>query len=136
MNEWFGQRAEKYSEELYVFFRVWIGLFFFSHGSQKLLGWFGAKGVVPLMSLVGFAGAIELVAGLAITFGFLTRLAAFGSGLIMIGAFLKVHFPTSWNILGNGGELALLYLLAFIIILIHGAGKWGLEKYLLKKELF
>jgi uncharacterized membrane protein YphA (DoxX/SURF4 family) len=36
----------------------------------------------------------------------------------------------------NKGELALLFLACFVMVLVHGNGKWSLEKLLLKKEVF
>ncbi|MEO8200132.1 MAG: DoxX family protein, partial [Gemmatimonadota bacterium] len=61
--------------------RVVAGLAFFSHGGQKLFGWFGGMGPnggsVELMSRFGAAGVIETVAGLGIALGLFTRPLAF-----------------------------------------------------------
>jgi len=136
MKEALGNRIKKYHEYFYIIFRVFVGLLFFQHGAQKLFGWFGAKGTVELFSLMGFVGIIEFFGGLAIAIGLLTRLAALGSVIIMIGAYFKAHFPNGWMPIMNRGELALMFLVAFLIILVQGARKWSLEKALFKKELF
>src|SRR3989304_4423053 len=61
--------------------RVVAGLAFFSHGAQKLFGWFGGfgpdGGIAPYMSRFGAAGLIEVVAGLGIAFGGGARILAF-----------------------------------------------------------
>jgi len=136
MKEIFGKQVKKYDESFYVIFRIFAGFLFFQHGAQKLFGWFGAKGTVELFSLMGFVGVVEFFGGLAIVIGLLTRLAAFGSAAIMIAAYFKAHFPSGWIPIMNKGELALMFLIAFLIILVRGAGKWSLEKKLFKKELF
>lgn len=129
-------KLQKYHAEGYVLFRVVAGLMFAQHGAQKLFGWFGANGAVELVSLMGLAGVIEFVGGLAIALGFFSRFSAVGGVAVMVGALVMVHFPQGWNPLLNKGELALLYLVAFLNVLVHGNGKWSLEQSLLKKETF
>ncbi|MEK6853395.1 MAG: DoxX family protein [Nanoarchaeota archaeon] len=130
------KKLQKYHAEGYAIFRVIVGLMFVQHGAQKLLGWFGSQGTVSLLSLMGFAGTVELVGGLAITLGFFSRLASVGGTAIMVGALATVHFPQGLVPIVNKGELALLFLACFIIVAVHGNGKWSLEQALLKKELF
>ncbi len=126
---------KSYHDYLYFVFRVFVGLLFFQHGAQKLLGWFGGNIAVPY-SLMFFAGLIETFGGLAIAFGVLTRLAALGSAIEMLFAYFMVHAPQGAIPIINKGELALLYFAAFLVIIYHGAKKWGLEKAVLDKEIF
>ena len=67
---------------LYALLRIIGALLYACHGAQKVLGLFGGVqgGTVPLMSLMGLAGLIELGAGLLIAGGILTRPAAFLAG--------------------------------------------------------
>ena len=130
-----GKVVQKSQAGFYFVFRVLVGLLFFQHGAQKLFGWFGGQSV-ELMSLMGLAGTIEFFGGLAIALGLFTRLAALGSGLIMIGAYVKVHLPMGMIPIVNKGELALLFLACFLVLVVWGAGKLSLEKALWKKELF
>jgi putative oxidoreductase len=135
---------EKYGDYAYFVFRVLVGLLFLQHGLQKLFGYLGgmdgAGQVAGIVSLMGLAGIIEVVVGLAVTFGLFTRLAGAGGALFMLVAYFMVHWPKGWipfnSPPGNGGELALLYLAAFLVLKIHGAGKWSLEQAWLKKETF
>ena len=65
-----------------------------------------------------------------------TRLAAAVSAIEMVIAYFKVHAPNGLIPLVNQGELALLYFVAFLVLMVYGAGKWSLEKALMKKEAF
>ena len=131
-----GRYLKKHSDWFYVVFRVMIGLLFFQHGAQKLFGWFGAAGTVPALSLFWFAGIIEVIGGLAITLGVFTRLVAVIAIIEMIVAYFKVHNPTGLIPIVNKGELALLFLAAFLIIAVEGARKTSLELAVSKKEMF
>lgn len=131
-----GNVLKKYSGGFYVLFRLFVGLLFLQHGAQKLFGWFGAQGTASLFSLMGIVGVIEFFGGLVIALGLLTRLAALGGIITMLGAYFKVHFSNGWIPVMNGGELALLYLAAFLVLVVYGARKWSLERAILKKEVF
>lgn len=128
--------ADKSGEHVYLVFRMLVALMFFMHGGQKLFGWFGDNGPVQLASLMGVAGLVEVIVGLAVFFGLLTRIMAFFGAGQMLVAYVFVHAGQGWNPLVNKGELALLYLVAFAVIFIKGSGKWGLEQMLMKRELF
>jgi len=131
---------EKYANKDYFYFvfRIFVGLLFLQHGLQKLFGAFGGVGGQPveLLSLFGAAGLIEFLGGIAITLGLFTRLAAFIAGTEMIVAYFMVHVPNGLIPLVNQGELALLYFASFLVLMMHGAKKWSLEKAILKKEVF
>src|SRR5919198_1490645 len=90
--------VSKYAPHLYVLLRAVAGLLFACHGAQKLFGVFGGVGghpgaTVPLFSLMGLAGCIELAGGLLIALGVLTGFAAFvASGETAFAYFMR-HFP-------------------------------------------
>jgi len=129
-------KLQKFHMEGYALFRIVVGLMFVQHGAQKLFGWFGGKAIESLFSLMGLAGMIEFVGGLAIAVGFFSRLASVGGIAVMIGALATVHFPQGLIPIVNKGELALVFLVCFIMVAVHGNGKWSLERSLLKKEVF
>ena len=59
--------------------RIMTGLLFLAHGTAKLLGWPAVdmfKDGVPLLSLFGIGGLLEIVGGLMIVVGFFTRTVA------------------------------------------------------------
>ena len=124
----------KYGEQYYLVFRVLVGLMFFMHGAQKLFGWFGGN-AAELASIYGVGGVVEVVVGLAILLGFWTRLAALLGAVTMAVAYVYMHLGI--NPLTSGGEKALLYLLAFLVLMKDGSGKlWSLENKVNGKERF
>ena len=123
---------EEHKEKLYVVFRVLVGLLFFMHGWGKFTG----EQLPAGLFLV--AGIVELAVGAGLFLGMFTRLAAVGGAIQMLVAFFKVHVAGSGtlNPLSNGGELALLFFLAFLVVMVLGNGKLSLERKLLGKEMF
>ncbi len=82
--------------------RLVLGVIFFAHGAQKMLGWFGGYGFTGTMGF--FTGmlhipavfaflaiAAEFFGGLGLIFGLLTRVASFGVFCNMIVAVAMVH---------------------------------------------
>ncbi|MAE13675.1 DoxX family protein [Candidatus Woesearchaeota archaeon] len=134
--EWCKQNKESW----YAIFRIFVGLMFLQHGLQKVFGLLGGVGgaSVELFTLMGAAGIIELITGITITLGLFTRPSATLAAITMAVAFIYVHAwqGTSWIPALNGGELALLYFAAFLVLGSYGAGKWSLETKLWKKEKF
>ena len=124
------QAVSRYAPYLYVLLRVVAGLLFACHGAQKLFGVFGGIGgqpgtSMPLFSLMGFAGCIELIGGLLIALGVLTSFAAFIASGEMAFAYFTQHFPRGFWPVQNGGELAVLYCFLFLYIAAYDAGMWG-----------
>ena len=118
--------------------RVVLGIIFFMHGSQKVLGFFGGGGLMATvqgMSQMGLPVALvyvvcftEFLGGIALIFGVLTRVAAFGIMCVMIGAVVTVHakngFFINWFMVpgkGHGYEYNLA-LIAMSLALIFGGG--------------
>lgn len=126
----------KTSDYFYFIFRIFISLLFMQHGAQKLFGLFSDNEPVILFSLMGLAGIIEFFGGLLIFLGFFTRPIALISGLEMVIAYFMAHFPNGLAPIANGGELSLLFFASFLILLTKGAGKFSLEKAILKREIF
>src|SRR5215510_7713861 len=123
----------KFAPYLYVLLRLIAGLLFACHGAQKLFGMFGGVGpspgaTVPLFSLMGLAGIIELVGGLLIAIGVLTSLAAFIASGETASAYFLGHFPRGFWPIQNGGELAVLNCFLFLYIAAHGTGIWGIGR--------
>src|SRR5256885_3947232 len=82
--------------------RLALGVVFFAHGAQKMLGWFGGFGLSGTMgfftgtmhipALFAFlAIAAEFFGGLGLILGFLARIAAFGIFVNMVVAIAAVH---------------------------------------------
>ncbi|MBI2125535.1 DoxX family protein [Candidatus Woesearchaeota archaeon] len=128
----------KYKEHLYVVFRVGIGLLFLMFGLQKIFGLWGMPGgAAAFGTLIWVAGAAEILIGVAVAVGVLTRLASVFGVIEMAVAYVLGHaLVGGWNPAVNMGAPALLFLLAFLVTFAYGAGKASLERKLLGKEMF
>jgi putative oxidoreductase len=112
---------ERYAPQVYALFRIVAGFLFMFHGLQKLMGMFGGT-VMPTGSLPWIAGVIELVGGILIMIGLLTRVFAFLCSGEMAAAYFMAHQPKGTWPIENGGELAVLYCFAFLYMATRGAG--------------
>lgn len=128
----------KYSDYLYVIFRIGVGALFLMLGIQKLLGLWGMPGGPAVFgTLVWYAGIFEIMIGLSLITGVLVRLASFFGVIMMIVAYYLGHVMVGgWNPAINFGMPALAFMLAFLVTLAYGAGKASLEKAVFKKEFF
>ena len=118
-------------------FRIVFGLLLTVHATQKLFAWpvgtAAADGTltgpaVPFGTWpFWWAGVIELVVGLLLLVGLVTRLAAFiGSGE-MAFAYFTQHQPNALWPIENGGELAVLYCFGFLLLVFTGGGAFALD---------
>jgi putative oxidoreductase len=124
--------------------RLVLGVVFFAHGAQKMLGWFGGFGFSGTMGfftnmmhipapLAFLAIAAEFFGGLGLILGFLTRISAFGIFTNMVVAVLTVHGANglfmNWTGTqkGEGFEFHLLVLAITIFLMIKGAGAFSID---------
>ena len=114
--------------------RIIIGFTFFTHGGQKLFGWFGGTAVAEPMSLFGAAGVLETFGGLAIVLGLRTQYVAFVLSGQMAVAYWYQHVGNGglwhWE---NGGELAAVYSMTFLLMSVIGGGDFSLDGLLRRK---
>jgi putative oxidoreductase len=128
-----------------VILRLVLGVVFFAHGAQKLLGWFGGPGFSGTMGM--FTGYLHIPApfaflaivaeffgGLGLILGFLTRIAAFGITVNMLVAIATIHrsfgFFMNWTGAqkGEGFEYHLLVLAITAYLMIRGAGAFSVDR--------
>lgn len=131
--------------------RLGLGIVMFPHGAQKALGWFGGAGwsgtmgyfgsmglpsvVVALIILGEFLGALGLITGT------LTRVAAGGFVIIQAGAVLMAHlshgFFMNWmgTQSGEGIEYGLLAIVMAASLVVSGAGRWSIDRWLATASL-
>jgi putative oxidoreductase len=113
----------------YAIMRIIVGLLFACHGAQKIFGWFGGIGgqPVPLGSLFGVAGVIELFLGFFVTIGFITGFAALLASGEMAVAYFMAHYPKSFWPIENGGEPAVLFCFIFLYMATQSSGIWSID---------
>ncbi|MGO9517900.1 MAG: DoxX family protein [Candidatus Korobacteraceae bacterium] len=131
--------------------RLVLGLVFFAHGAQKMLGWFGGYGFHGTMGfftqqmgipapLAFLAICAEFFGGLGLIFGLLARIAALGIMVNMMVAVAKVHsangFFMNWTgqQKGEGFEYHVLALAMAAAIMIAGSGAWSVDRALSKSD--
>jgi putative oxidoreductase len=109
--------------------RIMTGLLFLEHGTQKLLGFPPPANPGPaLFSLLGLQGILELVGGILILIGFLTRPVAFVLAGDMAVAYFMAHAPRGFFPVLNGGQLAILFCFVFLFLFVAGGGVWSLDE--------
>jgi putative oxidoreductase len=116
----------RFDSQTYALLRIVGGLLFLFHGLQKLFGMYGGK-VMPLTSMPGLAGIIELVGGTLIMIGWFASPAAFLASGEMAYAYFTMHQPRGTWPIENGGELAALYCFLFLYIATRGSGIWSVD---------
>jgi putative oxidoreductase len=117
----------RWQPQLLAILRIVTGLLFLEHGLSKFLAFPVPFPVDPLPPLLVAAGVIECLAGVLVTIGLFTRIAAFiASGEMAIGYWM-IHFPKSpWPIV-NQGEAAILFCFVFLYLAAAGAGAWSID---------
>ena len=118
----------RWQPQLLALLRIVTGLLFLEHGLSKFFGFPVPFPVQPLPPMLMAAGVIELVAGVLVTIGLFTRLAAFiASGEMAVGYFI-MHFPQGFWPLANKGESAILFCFVFLYLAAAGAGAWSIDE--------
>ncbi|MBL7869780.1 MAG: DoxX family protein [Flavobacterium lindanitolerans] len=122
-----------------IIIRLIVGAVFFSEGVQKFLfpairgaGRFEKIGFPSPDFLGSFVGFFEILCGILLLVGQLTRLASIPLIIIMLVAFTT----TKAEVLANDGFWELLHgsrtdwamLLGSVFLLIKGAGHWSIDK--------
>src|SRR5690348_6044913 len=92
---------------LHTLLRLALGVVFFAHGAQLVLGWWGGGGFAGSMNvfthgmgipapLAALAVLSQFLGGIGLLFGFLTRIAALGIAVDMLVATFLVHIPNGF----------------------------------------
>ncbi|MQT32052.1 DoxX family membrane protein [Pseudomonas helleri] len=120
--------------------RVFVGIIFAAHGSQKLFGWFGGGGLAgtaqwmesiglePGILMALLSGGTEFFGGLALIIGLLARPAALGLSFTLLVAIFSVHIHNGLFMANNGYEFALALLGGTLAVLLEGAGKLSADR--------
>jgi putative oxidoreductase len=114
--------------------RLALGIIFVAHGTQKVLGSFEGAGLAKFTSYpapfpfmrpawlwMGAAAFAELIGGILVFLGLLTRVGAFLIACVMLTAVVGVHWPRFF-VNNQGIEYPLALLAMCLALLISGGG--------------
>jgi putative oxidoreductase len=117
--------------------RVFIGVAFIGHGTQKLFGWFGgygpqgtggffaSQGYRSGVQMAVLAGLAEAGGGTLLALGLLTPLACAAIAIVMLNAIFAVTLKRGFML---GSELELTYLVTAISLAAIGPGRFSLDR--------
>ncbi|QPF86028.1 DoxX family protein [Bradyrhizobium genosp. L] len=129
------QTFSKFQPVALSLLRFITGLLLFQFGVAKLLK-FPAGTMfdkVELFSLVGTAGALELVLGALLMIGLCSRIVAFVLSGEMAFAYFLYHFPKGFYPLLNGGTLAIAFCFTCLYLATSGPGPYSVDEMMRKK---
>ena len=117
--------------------RIMVGVIFLMHGWEKLyvMGipatteFFGELGIPAPMLAAACVAGLELVGGLALIAGLMTRWVAIPLALDMATAIVLVHLPMGFFAADGGFELALLVLISTVMLTLNGSGAFALDTF-------
>ena len=124
--------------------RLLLGVVFFAHGAQKVLGWFGGYGLSPTVQffeqtwgippfLTYLAAFTEFLGGIALVLGFLSRIFSLGLVIKMLVAIFLAHPPTKGFFSPGGFEFPLALLIIALTVFLLGSGNYSIDDKLFKK---
>jgi uncharacterized membrane protein YphA (DoxX/SURF4 family) len=127
-----------------ILIRLIVGAVFLSEGIQKFLfpairgaGRFEKIGFPAPEFLGSFVGTFEILCGILVLLGLLTRLASIPLIIIMLVAFAttksEVYLEKGFWELLHGSRTDWSMLLGSIYILLKGGGKWSIDSNLMPK---
>ncbi|MGO4666946.1 DoxX family protein [Bosea sp. 2RAB26] len=117
----------------YAAMRATSGLIMATFGWTKLFGdgmtrdieLFQRLGLEPAVPLAYFTSGLELLGGLAIAIGLLTRPLAFMLFIQLVVILVMVMIPR-----GTGYHLTVVWLGTFALMSVHGGGRLSLDRWL------
>lgn len=123
--------TSRYAPQALALLRIVSAFLFVQHGTAKF---FGVPHVPSFdgfeaLSLIGVAGALELVGGALLLIGLFTRPVAFVMSGFMAVAYFIGHASHGgfFTPILNRGELAIMFCFAFLYIAAAGGGAWSLD---------
>ena len=121
-------RLSAYRPQALGVLRIMTALLLIEHGTQKFFNFPPAEQPFgDLMNLIGLAGVLEIVGGILILVGFLTRPTAFVLCGFSAVAYFMAHAPQSFFPINNRGDAAVLFCFIFLYMTAAGPGAFALD---------
>ena len=119
----------RFAAPFWSIFRIVIALLFTLHGLGTVFG-VGNDAMPVGLWPMWWAGLIQVVCGVLVLLGALTRPAAILCSGSMAYAYFVIHQPQALLPTQNDGVSPALYAWAFLAIAVLGAGPWSLDAFL------
>lgn len=131
-----------FGEIAFAAMRVVVGIMFLMHVSFKFkigaaavaANIMAKNGLEPALLFAYVTMALEVVGGVCLILGLLTRFFAAATAIEMALALLFVHLAKGYGAGGGGYEYVLLIGVVLFAIAMHGGGRYSLDR-LIGKEL-
>jgi putative oxidoreductase len=121
----------RFESGAYTLLRIVLAFLYWCHGPAWLFGWFSDRPPVPLTTIFGIAGLIEIVCGTLIALGLFTSWAAFIACGEMAVAYFYAHVPRGSLIpIVNQSEITVALCFGFLYIATRGGGPFSLDAML------
>jgi putative oxidoreductase len=124
----------------YPMIRFVAGVMMIPHGYGKVFGgiegttkFFASVGLEPALILAWYIGLLELVGGICVALGFLTRfMSAQLIGLLAVATFY-IHLPSGFIWVKGGYEYPLFWMVVMMAITIKGGEKLSIDNLMAKE---
>ena len=122
--------------------RLALGAIFIAHGAQKVFGVWGGAGLAafvdgqaplglrPAWLWLGAAAISELLGGVLVLFGLVTRVGALMIAAVMLVAMFGVHWSGGFFLQNRGIEFTVALLGMALALLISGGGRASFDEAL------
>ena len=112
--------------------RICVGIFMFTHGWGKMMNLFG-EGSIKFADPLGLGASLslalvvfaEILCSFMLIIGLFMRFACFPLIITMLVAAFIIHGDDPFS----GKEMALLYLVIYIVLFITGSGQFSIDKF-------
>jgi putative oxidoreductase len=138
-----GSTYDSLADWAYPLIRITAGLMLLPHVWPKLMtagaagvaAGLARRGIEPALPFAYLIMFLELVGGICIAIGFLTRPFALLCLIEMIVIIFKAHLPNGWgfSVQGGGAEFPVMWAILFLVILIRGGGPFSVDRALGKE---
>ena len=128
------------NEPAYALVRLVAGGFLVPHGLWKLFGITGSQevmigffqdiGMEPAVPIMIAVGLVEVIGGVLIAVGFLTRPAAIAATITTATAAIYVHLPLGFYVDDHGVEFSAMWTIVLLMIAIRGGGALSVDRML------
>ncbi|MGA9856202.1 MAG: DoxX family protein [Gammaproteobacteria bacterium] len=120
---------DAWSPRLLSVLRIVVAILYIEHGTSKFFGFPVGMGHIPLFSLIGLAGVLEIGGSILLFLGLFTRPVAFILSGQMAFAYFIAHAPHSPYPLVNHGEAAVFYCFVYLYFAAAGGGTWSFDHW-------